>query len=276
MKQRLITSAFILAVTVPILILSQYIIYPIVLSVLAVGGVFEALRVLGTERAWFISVPAYLIAAALPIGLYLGREYLVESLLACAFIILAYLVYLFSLAVVERGELKLSTVAQVFAWVTYIVSSFTAATLIRYIDGGIYCVALIFIASWICDVFAYITGSLFGRHKLIPEVSPKKTVEGSIGGIVFATAAFVLYGFLIGHLVENVTPNYLILALSGILLSVVSQVGDLVASLLKREHGVKDYGKIFPGHGGVLDRFDSVMAVSCMLMIICIAAPPFS
>ena len=275
MKQRLITSAFILAATVPILIFSQYIIYPIVLSVLAVGGVFEALRVLGTERAWFISVPAYLIAAALPIGLYLGREYLVESLLACAFIILAYLVYLFALAVVERGELKLSTVAQVFAWVTYIVSSFTAATLIRYIDGGIYCVALIFIASWICDVFAYITGSLFGRHKLIPEVSPKKTVEGSLGGVVFATAAFVLYGFLMAHFF-GATANYPILAVSGLLLSVVSQIGDLVASLLKREHGVKDYGKIFPGHGGVLDRFDSVMAVSCMLMIICIAVPPFS
>lgn len=275
MKQRLITSAFILAATVPILIFSQYIIYPIVLSILAVGGVFEALRVLGTERAWFISVPAYLIAAALPIGLYLGREYLVESLLACAFIILAYLVYLFAFAVVERGELKLSTVAQVFAWVTYIVSSFTAATLIRYINGGIYCVALIFIASWICDVFAYITGSLFGRHKLIPEVSPKKTVEGSVGGIVFATAAFVLYGFLVAHFFD-VTANYPILAVSGLLLSVVSQIGDLVASLLKREHGVKDYGKVFPGHGGVLDRFDSVMAVSCMLMIICIAVPPFS
>ena len=103
-----------------------------------------------------------------------------------------------------------------------------------------------------------------GKHKLIPEVSPKKTVEGAIGGIVCATGLAILYGFIVSRATDLV-PDYLVLGLCGFVLSAVSQVGDLIASLIKREQGIKDYGNIFAGHGGVLDRFDSILSVAIAL-----------
>ena len=124
-------------------------------------------------------------------------------------------------------------------------------------------------------VSAYFTGVLFGKHKLIPSISPKKTVEGAIGGVVVAVLAFVLFGVILEQF-ATVNVNYFILIPTGVLLAVVAQIGDLIASLIKREHGVKDYGNILPGHGGIMDRFDSILAVSSILMIICLVCPPFT
>ena len=111
---------------------------------------------------------------------------------------------------------------------------------------------------------------------MIPEISPKKTWEGAIGGIFFTVVAFLAYGIIVSFITTDVRPNYIVLAVLGLLLSIVSIFGDLVASLIKREHGVKDYGFIFPGHGGVLDRFDSALAVAPILFAICMLFPPFA
>ena len=100
-------------------------------------------------------------------------------------------------------------------------------------------------------------------------------IPGSIGGAVFCALAFLLYGFIV-HKTVGVTANYPMLLLSGLVLSLVSQVGDLAASLIKREHGVKDYGKIMPGHGGVMDRFDSILAVAPVLLLLCGFATAFA
>ena len=123
---------------------------------------------------------------------------------------------------------------------------------------------------------AYVVGSLFGKHKLIPEISPKKTIEGAIGGVVSATVAYLLFGLILDLAIPNIEVNYIILVLFGLVLSVVSQLGDLIASLIKREHNIKDYGKLLPGHGGIMDRFDSIMAVSTILLILSIVFPPFT
>ena len=123
-----------------------------------------------------------------------------------------------------------------------------------------------FIGAWVSDTFAYFTGRLLGRHKLAPAISPKKTVEGSIGGIVFAVAVFAAYGLILAS--RGFSPNYLALCLAGLFVSILSQIGDLALSLIKREYGVKDYGKLFPGHGGVLDRFDSVIATAPIILIL--------
>ena len=145
----------------------------------------------------------------------------------------------------------------------------------RRIPGGEYLFGMIFVAAWMTDTMAYFTGRLLGKHKLCPEISPKKTVEGSIGGIVFCALSFLLYGFIV-HKISGLTPNYIMLFLSGVVLSAVSQIGDLAASLIKREHGVKDYGKLMPGHGGVMDRFDSILAVSPILLVLCGFASAFA
>ena len=128
---------------------------------------------------------------------------------------------------------------------------------------------LIFVGAWGTDIFAYFVGRFFGRHKLIPEISPKKTVEGSIGGIVFCALLYMLYGFVLAKFNSGFSNTYWLLAIVGVIISVVAQIGDLTMSQIKRQFGIKDYGKIMPGHGGILDRCDSVLTVAFVLIVAC-------
>ena len=278
MKVRIITAACMALVGIPLLIFSKYIVFPIALALLALIGTYEMLRVLGIEKNYFISVPAYLMVMASPILAYFftGETIVTVTFLTCvAAALFAYLIYLYFVAVFMRGKLKFSKISEAFAAVLYILLSFTSISVLRYMENGIWSLVIILVAAWGSDVFAYFTGMLLGKHKLIPEISPKKTVEGSIGGIVFATLLMLLYGFIVTK-TTSLEADYVVLLISGAVLSAASQVGDLIASLIKRENGVKDYGKIFPGHGGVMDRFDSVLSISTVLMVICIIFPPFS
>lgn len=285
MKIRTITSAILLAVMVPVLIFSKYLVYPIVLGLIAVMAVYELLRVIGVHKLWKISLPAYGMALALPIlthDVFLDQNPdLQKNYMLCAVaVVFAYMLYIMSIAVFSKGEIKFAKVAEVFLSVTYVVMSFTALCLLRYItDGtmnkGSYCFFLVFVAAWGTDVGAYLVGSVIGKHKLIPDVSPKKSVEGAIGGIVFAVICYVLYGAIVSHFTE-LQANYPLLVAMAVILSAVSQIGDLIASLIKREYGIKDYGKLLPGHGGIMDRFDSILAVSLPLVMICLWACPFN
>lgn len=279
MKQRILTSVAIVAIMLLLAILSGTIVYPIGLAVLAVIAVFEILRVMGAHKKFALSIPAYLLAAAFPIIAYFVKhEYMIYFLLALAAAMFVYMLWLMAISVFSKGKVAFSRIAEVFMAVTYVSVSFSSLTILRYYDQnyGLLMVILAFVIPWICDVFAYFCGYLFGKHKLIPEVSPKKTVEGAIGGVVFSAIACAVYGLGVDLIIADVKVNYLILFLFGAVLSVVSQLGDLVASLIKREYGAKDYGRIFPGHGGIMDRFDSVLAVSTILLILCILVPPFT
>ena len=151
----------------------------------------------------------------------------------------------------------------------YIVGAYAAIVLLRDIAGvGKFLYLIPFVFGWVTDTFAYFTGRLFGKHKLIPAVSPKKTGEGASGGAVCCALVAALYGFVIGKCYEGVAPNYVVLAISGLVIAVVSQIGDFVMSAIKRQYGIKDFGKMLPGHGGLLDRFDSCMAVTVVLVLI--------
>jgi phosphatidate cytidylyltransferase len=123
---------------------------------------------------------------------------------------------------------------------------------ILYLDGSIY-LWLVFLIAFGTDTFAYIVGSKFGKKKLCPEISPKKSVEGAVGGIIGSIIVTIIYSIF-----AEITPlwSVAILALAG---SIISQLGDLTASRIKRAAGIKDYGKIMPGHGGMMDRFDSII-----------------
>ena len=118
---------------------------------------------------------------------------------------------------------------------------------------------LIFISSWICDTCAYLAGMAFGKHKLAPVLSPKKSVEGAIGGVVGSAAVGALFGWLfLDKLFVGQNMVWVIALICGVG-AVISQVGDLAASGIKRNHEIKDYGKLIPGHGGIMDRVDSVL-----------------
>lgn len=135
---------------------------------------------------------------------------------------------------------------------------------IRMTEDGLYSLWLIFLCSWGCDTCAYCVGMLFGKRKLAPVLSPKKSIEGAIGGVVGAAALGAIYGAAVNNsmVMENASLYFAIICAVG---AVISQFGDLIASGIKRQHGIKDYGKLIPGHGGILDRFDSVIFTAPMI-----------
>ena len=282
MKQRILTGIILLCLLVPVLVFSGTWLFPIVAAGFCTAAVYEMLRCLGTHRILPIAIPAYLLSVGFPLGtVYAGgmgdgfgmqpveRQGAVLFLLLLGASMTLYLFILFAAAVFSRRALfGFSDAAASYTMTYYIVLAFTTIPLIRMGQNGEYYYLLCFLGPWITDTFAYFTGYFFGRHKLIPEISPKKTVEGAIGGVLFCMLFFLLYGFAAGK-ITGLRPNYLVLGLVGALVSCVSQIGDLIASLIKREHGVKDYSQLFPGHGGVMDRFDSVVAAAPLLLIIC-------
>lgn len=276
MKQRIFTAALIVAVMIAVLSLSWTVVYPIAMSLLALVATYEVLRVFELHKRLFVAIAAYVVAIGLPLCAYFMKDTPYEFIQIMSLTFFGFMMYLFVVAVCERGRMRFSEFSSAFAMVIYVVVAFSSLSIIRYFDNsGLFCLGLIFVIAWLTDVFAYIIGSLFGKHKLIPEISPKKTVEGSVGGVVFSTLFAVLYAFVISLIQPHVTPNYLVIAISAPILSVVSQIGDLFASVIKREHNVKDYGNILPGHGGIMDRFDSILAVATATMVICLICPPF-
>lgn len=139
--------------------------------------------------------------------------------------------------------------------------------LVRGLPYGQYSVWMIFISSWICDTCAYLTGMLIGKHKLSPKLSPKKSIEGAVGGVAGSALVGALYGYFVVEPViqEPVTIAFAIISAIG---AVISQIGDLAASAIKRNHDIKDYGRLIPGHGGVMDRFDSVIFTAPMVYLL--------
>lgn len=148
-------------------------------------------------------------------------------------------------------------------------------------DAGVFFVGLAFSCSWFTDTFAYVVGVKFGKHKMAPVISPKKSIEGAVGGVVITAAlnVLILYLFTIGcrnlygyELFGESAMKYLYIIPISMVLSLVSMLGDLSASVIKRNFGIKDYGKLIPGHGGIMDRFDSCIFVApslyCILALI--------
>ena len=279
MLKRIITAIVAVCVLIPVIILDETWVFPIAVSICSVIGIFEILGCVGLRKNWFLTVPICLVAAFFPLFTrysYLNTtpEAALGSLLKLAVgIAFVMALYVFGVAVFANKSVDITDAGLLYATSFYIIAAFTSLVYIHdYIPHGEYIYMLTFICAWTTDIFAYFTGRFFGKHKLIPAVSPKKTVEGAIGGVIFCVIATVAFGFVIERFFDasgNIDAIYLVLAISGIFISVVSQTGDLIMSAIKRHYGIKDYGKLFPGHGGILDRFDSVLAVSLLIAFIC-------
>ena len=268
MLKRIITGVIAFCVLVPILVFSDTVVFPIAVAIVSIISLFEMFRCIGKHKNLSLCLPAYLFALVFPFVMRYTQSADLHSVVAFVFGAL-FLVYLFFLAIRSKGGMKFAEIGEHFTLSLYIITALNGILYIRDVEGsGKYLYILVFIGAWVTDVFAYFTGMLFGKHKLIPEVSPKKTIEGSIGGTLFCAGAFVLFGVVV-EAISDLEANYILLAVSGMLVAIVSQIGDLIMSVIKREHGVKDYGNIFPGHGGMLDRFDSILAVSLVLSAIC-------
>ena len=263
MLQRIITGAWALAILVLVLIFSHTVAFPIAIAFISVVSVLEMLRCMGLHKKYALSLPLYCVAAAAP---FLVRYVeTLQAVLILTIVGVVYALYLFVLVIWSHGTLKFDKAGTAYFVILYILTALNLIIYIRDFDGiGKYIYLLIFIGAWVTDTFAYFTGMLFGKHKLIEDVSPKKTIEGSIGGMVFCVISFVVFGLIVSK-----DANLLFLGICGLLISVISQIGDLILSVVKRAYRIKDYGKLFPGHGGMLDRFDSILAVSLGLAAVC-------
>lgn len=264
---RVITALVALCVLIPVLFLSDTWVLPVAVAVFNFIANFELFKCIGSLSKCWLSWSMLVFSAIIPLLVRIidsiGVYYIV---VAC--ILFSETLYLMALAVFSKGTISIEDIG-ISAFMSFYVSlGFTSIILLHdFFSMGKQMYLLIFVGAWVTDIFAYFCGRLFGKHKLIPQVSPKKTVEGSIGGTLFSGISFVLFGFIINKMGFGGDIGYAVLFVFGIIAAVVAQIGDLCMSALKRRYGIKDFGKLFPGHGGVLDRFDSIIAVAVSLLI---------
>lgn len=170
-----------------------------------------------------------------------------------------YIFVLFAALLAFHNEIKLADVAEVFFISVFVTVFLWHIALLRSLDeGGKYLIWAVFIGACMSDTTAYFVGRFLGKHKLAPKISPKKTWEGSVGGVLGAVLGFLIYGFVLSKYF-GFQINIIPLVILGVLSSVAAQTGDLSASIIKRECSIKDFGNVLPGHGGFLDRFDSIL-----------------
>ena len=266
MLKRIITgTCLVLFLLIPSFLFMDTLFLPAMLALLSAIGVFEMLRCIGQQKNYLLAIPAYLVALAAPFGAYyadIQKQFFPAALIT----VVLSMFFLLSLCVFLPEKNTPNSVALTFLLCTYVVVGFCSVGFLAKNEDAKLIYPMIFLGSFVTDVFCYFTGILFGKHKLIPRISPHKTIEGSIGGTVCCMFAFLLYGFAISRFFDC-KADYFALAVTGFILALISQLGDLIASSVKRCFGVKDYGKIFPGHGGVMGRFDAFVAVAGLLAI---------
>ena len=237
-----------------------------VMAFLSVIGLFELYRATGLKDKKALVCPGYVGAVIYNVAL---TGLLPVDFDALMFVIIMFFLACLAIFVILYPKYHASDVFIAFFGLVYVPVMLGFVTLTRELPYGSWLVGLIYIASWGSDTCAYCVGMLFNKflttHRLAPVLSPKKSIEGSIGGIVGAAALGALFGLEGVHFAgadSFVIPGF---ALIGGVGSVISQIGDLAASGIKRNYDIKDYGRMIPGHGGVLDRFDSVIITAPLI-----------
>lgn len=253
MKQRLI-SAFFGIILLMLVIFSNALVLDIAVAVITALAVFEVMSALGLQTHKIMMTASILVAVFTPFRMSLTD-------MSLEITVFLYIAVLLLTMLFDHKRYNFLSVAEFFTVTMMLSLSFFHITGVRHTEHGLLNLFLIFIGSWITDTCAYFCGMLFGKHKLAPTISPKKTVEGAAGGALGTMLVMTVYALCVKHFaaVNLNLPGVIIL---GILCGIFSQTGDLCASIIKREHGIKDFGHIMPGHGGVMDRFDSLIFVS--------------
>ena len=232
MRTRIMSGAVLIVILFTCLYFGGWVTFGFSLFISLVG-MYELIKVKKLEKTG-LAVVGY-IAAITYFFILLLNDPAYILLLLVASCILMMSVYVFTFP-----KYKTEDVMWVFFSIVYVAVTLSYIYQVRMLQDGIYIVWLIFVSSWGNDTCAYFTGVFLGKHKMTPKLSPKKTYEGAIGGVVGATLLGFGYGFAISSKMSDV-------------------LGDLAASAIKRNHDVKDYGKLIPGHGGIMDRFDSAI-----------------
>ncbi len=250
-KTRFLSGAVLTVLAIGILYVGGYLTGAAVLM-LSMGGIIELLRVYQIHNKP-IGIIAYIATAAYYALLFFDKQQFVIPLII-VFVLSVLSVYVICFPK-YRDEDAMAVILSFF----YVTLMLSYVYLIRELPYGGGLVVMIFICSWINDTCAYCVGVRLGKHKMTPQLSPKKSVEGLIGGIAGAALVAGLYGIFFSKYVYELSNGPLIFAIVGAIGAGIAVLGDLAASAIKRNHDIKDYGKLIPGHGGILDRFDSMI-----------------
>lgn len=253
MKSRILVAVVGIPLLLVILLLTPPICLQIVVGLLSVLALYELLYATGYVRYFSMLVISAVAAFLVPFWCYFG-----PTVLGFVGICFLLLVGLCICAIASGQTVKLGQIGACFFAGIVIPLMLSTFVLMRDMPHARVYLLLPFVSAFTSDAFALFAGMAFGKHKLAPVLSPKKTIEGSVGGFVGSVACCVLYGMILQQSMGFVA-NFSVLVLYGLVGSLISQLGDLSFSYIKREFGIKDYGHLMPGHGGVLDRFDSVI-----------------
>lgn len=264
MLKRILTAAVGVPLVLAVVFFSSSlpVLIDIAMAIVCSVSVGEFAYATKTLRQYHLSIPSLIFAAAYPMLMTYGYG---------SILLYAYAAFMLSMTILFHKKITFKEFAYIFS-MTVIITLF-ACTIVSMKNRDTAHVSFYFILSlglpWLADIGAYFTGSFIGKHKLCPNISPKKTIEGAIGGTVVCMGATCLLAwifttFFYGGKTE---VNYISLIVLAFLGSLFSILGDLSFSLVKRTFNIKDYGNIFPGHGGMLDRFDSVIFVSPLILI---------
>lgn len=273
MKQRVLSGVVIAVVAISVLLLMNTVVFPIVWTVLAVMAVYEI------EKVTQIKNKALVVLSLAFSALFCLNECFGFAEVSYSAVLAVYVLIMLTVMLIGYDITKFEHVAVAFFASVAVPFAFSIFVYLRDInlhsDGkfskteGVYLILLVLVCSWLTDVFAYFTGRAFGKHKLCPKISPKKTVEGAVGGIIIPAVIniIVLAVFNRFFFDSTVIPYWAMLIISPVL-SVASMLGDLSASTIKRNFGVKDFSNLIPGHGGIMDRFDSCLFVLPAIYVI--------
>lgn len=269
MVTRIISAAIGIVFAIGVLFLHATPVYNLVIAGLAVIMLYELLSAGKCLSYKLHSAVCFAFAAAMPFLL----EYTEEMEIIYIFGTMCILI-MFSGFIAKHKELNFEKFAYMFTVTLLTTLPMCCLISLENIDQihGVCYIVLCLAGAWLGDSGAYFVGTFFGKHKLCPEISPKKTVEGAVGGVVTVGIVFGVYAFFYqlvqGYRGYSFEVNYLYLVLMGFICGVLGIIGDLSASLIKRQYGIKDFGNIMPGHGGLMDRFDSVLFVAPFMMFV--------
>ncbi len=267
MLKRTISGAVLILVMIGLMGAGGWIMLAGLLAMSLVGlyEFYHALKAGGHNPFWALGMAAALIYYAV---LYLWPDYAFSGGFFLFFAAIFFMVMMI-VSVFSYPRHRIEDVALTFIGVLYVPVLFSFLYFLRTQEDGAYYVWYAFMASWGCDTCAYLAGRAFGRHKMAPELSPKKTVEGAVGGVLGAILLSVVYTACIAsHVEEPAVTLYIMSVCVGLFGGCLGQIGDLFASAVKRVVGIKDYGKLIPGHGGILDRYDSTLLVAPVVTIV--------
>lgn len=252
-----------------ILFFSPVIVLTVAFSALCAIAAYELLGATQAVHNRRLVLYAAIFAALVPLWYYFGCR--IVGAVGGVFVLM---LLLFGEAIASRQTMQVEEMAMTVFAALVVPSMLSVFVLMADLEHARLYMFLPFVSAFTSDAFALFAGMRFGKHKLAPHLSPKKTVEGSVGGFLGAALCCVLYGLVIGKVLGH-APVYWVLALYGLLGSLVSQMGDLSFSYIKRQYGIKDYGHLFREHGGVLDRFDSVTFCAPLTYLLLMIVPFF-